>query len=51
MCDMFECEIQEDWVECGRLKFVGILKKNGLKKEQKVFMRNCFNFCDDIMRK
>lgn len=51
MCDMLEREIQEDWVERGRSKLAGTLKKNGLKKEQKAPMRNCFNFCDDTMRK
>lgn len=27
------------------------LKKKGMKNEQKAPTRNCFNFCDDTMRK
>ena len=51
MCDMPEREIQEDWVERGRSKLAGTLKKNALKNEQKAPTRNCFNFWDDTMRK
>ena len=48
---MPEREIQEDWVERGRSKLAGTLKKNALKNEQKAPTRNCFNFWDDTMRK